>query len=112
MTFAEIHTAAHAAGIAAGQAARAQMVKAVDRDGTESEAFPICGFAWVNFAGNTAWGRWAQRNSVARAQYPTGLCVWVHAFNQSYDCKLAYAEAYASVLKSHGIDAYADGRLD
>lgn len=71
-----------------------------------------CGFAWIHFAGNTEFGRWAKKNDVARADYPKGLCVWVSEGGQSVERKEAYARAYAAVLKEAGIDCYANSRLD
>ena len=109
--FKEIHLEAEKAGRAAAEAAGVEMISVTD--GKEVWGpFPICGFGWVHFAGNTAWGRWAKANGIARDDYPKGLCIWVHQFEQSYDLKLAYARAYAEVLKSHGIDAVGRGRLD
>jgi hypothetical protein len=71
-----------------------------------------CGFAWIVFSGNTAFGRWAKKQGIARPHYPKGLCVWVSDFGQSVDRKAAYAGAYAQVLRNAGIDCYADSRLD
>jgi hypothetical protein len=72
----------------------------------------LCGFAWISFPGNTAWGRWAKKNKVARPHYPSGLCVWVSAYNQSVARKEAFAEAFAAVLNEAGIEASAGSRLD
>lgn len=71
-----------------------------------------CGFAWVNFKGNTKFGKWMKAAGKARSAYPTGLCVWVSEFGQSVERKEAYAAAYAKVLKSYGIDCYSASRLD
>lgn len=71
-----------------------------------------CGFAWINFKGNTAFGRWAKKAGVARKGYPTGLTYWVSAFNQSMQKKEAFAYAFAAVLREAGIEAYAGSRLD
>jgi hypothetical protein len=72
----------------------------------------VCGFAWVSFAGNTPFGRWANKHGIARKHYPKGLCLWVSAYNQSMQRKEAYAEAYAKVLRDHSIEAYAGSRMD
>lgn len=72
----------------------------------------MCGFAWVAFKGNTGFGRWAAKNNIARKAYTGGLHLWVSAYEQSYDRKSAYANAFAEKLRSYGIDAYADSRLD
>lgn len=71
-----------------------------------------CGFAWIKFAGNTPWGRWAKQNGIARSSYPKGLQIWVSEFGQSMDRKAAYAYAFAKVLQSAGIEAYAQSRMD
>jgi hypothetical protein len=71
-----------------------------------------CGFAWIAFAGNTSWAKWAKKRGIARYNYPKGLCVWVSEFGQSVDRKAAYAGAFAQVLRNAGIDCYAASRLD
>ena len=71
-----------------------------------------CGFAWIEFAGNTAFGRWAKKAGVARPHYPKGLCVWVSEGGQSIARKEAYAIAFAKVLNEAGIKAHANSRLD
>ena len=72
----------------------------------------LCGFAWVNFAGNTAFGRWAKKTDRASKAYGGGLQVWVRGYGQSVTRKEAYAQAFASVLTEAGIEAYAGSRLD
>jgi hypothetical protein len=72
----------------------------------------VCGFAWVKFAGNTAFGRWAKKQGLATKAYPNGLMIWVSQFGQSMDKKETYAREFASVLESHGITAYAQSRMD
>jgi hypothetical protein len=71
-----------------------------------------CGFAWVSFPGNDAFGRWAKQHAGASKHYPSGLCHWVSQFNQSVARKEAYARAFAQVLRDAGVKAYADSRLD
>jgi hypothetical protein len=72
----------------------------------------LCGFAWVNFKGNTAFGRWAKKAGKADKAYGGGLQVWVSGFGQSVTRKSAYAQAFAAVLTEAGITAYAGSRLD
>ena len=72
----------------------------------------VVGFAWIAFAGNTAFGRYMKKTGKASAHYPKGLSVWVSEGGQSYERKIAYAHAYAAVLREAGIEAYAGGRLD
>ena len=117
--FASIHKVAHEAGLEAGlnvlpvpmTVCEADLMgNPVGRSWTVSEG--ACGFAWVTFAGNTPWGRWAKAQGIASKGYPKGLQIWVSEFNQSVDRKEAYAQAYAKVLREHGIEAYAQSRLD
>ena len=79
----------------------------------------VCGFAWVWFPANTGWGRWAKKNigqteyhAACRRGYPNGLDIWVTTGNQSMEKKQAFAQAFAGVLQSYGIDAYAASRED
>ena len=81
-----------------------------------------CGFAWVEFKGNTKFARTvkqmfagADRNGVVMYGngYPSGKQLWISAFNQSYDRKSAMAGKMAQVLRERGYaDVYAGGRLD
>jgi hypothetical protein len=71
-----------------------------------------CGFAWINVPGNSAFGRYAKRRGHNKG-YPQGINIWVSGFGQSYERKMAYAQAFAAVLREHGVEkAYASGRLD
>lgn len=72
----------------------------------------LCGFAWVTFKGNTAWGRWAKKTGVAKPAYGGGLQVWISGYGQSVTRKEAYAAAFAQVLRDNGVTAYAGSRLD
>jgi len=72
----------------------------------------LCGFAWINFAGNTAFGRWAKKTGKASKAYGGGLQVWVSGYGQSVTRKGAYAGAFAAILTEAGITAYAGSRLD
>lgn len=122
MNFQAIHDQAHAAGHAAatGMTPTPMVVgTAIGFSNQLDRTKPtylvedgVCGFAWVAFAGNTAWGRWAKKAGIARAHYPKGLCVWVRDYNQSMQRKEAYATAYAQVLRDNGIDAYPGSRMD
>ena len=117
--FPAIHDMAHAAGIKAGQDALpdTMVVQEADLSGnpigkTWYVSEGACGFAWIRFKGNTAWGKWAKAQGIATPAYPKGLQIWVSEFNQSVTRKEAYANAYAKVLCGAGIEAYADSRLD
>ena len=117
--FASIHKVAQGFALEAGTNALPEpmtvceadlMGNPIGRSWTVSEG--ACGFAWVTFAGNTPWGRWAKAQGIASKGYPKGLQIWVSEFNQSMARKEAYAYAYAKVLREHGIEAYAHSRMD
>lgn len=72
----------------------------------------LCGFAWVKFKGNTAFGRWAKKEGFARPAYGGGLSYSVRTGGQSVAIKEAYAHAFAATLRDNGIEAYAESRLD
>ena len=72
----------------------------------------VCGFAWVNFKGNTAWGKWAKKFKVAKPAYGGGLQIWVSLYGQSMEKKEAYAHAFAKVLNEAGVQAYPGSRMD
>lgn len=109
MDFAAIYKEDHANGcLAAIQCKPTPMVVA----GRYYVADGVCGFAWVQFKGNTAWGRWASKNKIAKPKYSGGLQIWISDYNQSMQKKEAYAKAFAETLKAHGIDASYDSRMD
>ena len=110
--FKVIHAKAHAEGMKAGRDALPEPMALTDGINNYYVPEGACGFAWVQFAGNTAWGKWAKAQGIASPAYPKGLQVWVSEFNQSVDRKGAYALAYAKVLNDHGIEAMAQSRLD
>lgn len=74
----------------------------------------VCGFAWVNVKpGNSAFAKWLVKLGIARKDsYYGGVTIWIRDYNQSYERKLAHAEAMAKVLTAYGIRCYASGRLD
>lgn len=73
----------------------------------------VCGFGYVKFPGNTAFGRWAKKTGRARPGYPTGLYASSPLMTQSYELNSAWAYGFADSLRSNGIDrAYAETRLD
>ncbi len=114
LQFTYLHANAHRAGMAALNAA-APHPMVVQSNATRQQWFVpdgVCGFAWIEFRGNTAWGRWAKKSGVASKHYPKGLSIWVSEGGQSMERKEAYARAYADVLRAAGIEAYAGSRMD
>jgi hypothetical protein len=83
----------------------------------EAEAvswFP-CGFAWVKIRpARGAFVTWLKANDIGRTSYGGGFQIWNPSgySTQSMEVKLAGAEAYAQVLRDHGINAYAESRMD
>lgn len=112
--FAELIERAHYKGMQAGRECRPIPMAVCDSTGQMIECVDdgACGFAWIVFPGNTAFGRWAKKTGIARPNYPSGLCIWVREFGQSVDRKSAYAGAFAQTLKDAGINCYANSRLD
>lgn len=112
--FSALYSAARSAGLSAGNAVAVTPMVVVERNGYTYPPVEggACGFAWIHFKGNTAWGRWAKKMGHASADYPKGLMIWVGDFNQSMTRKEAYARAFAAVLREAGIDAHARSRMD
>jgi hypothetical protein len=108
----EIFRAAHEAGHEAAMAAIHEAMVVTDGKNFWHCDEGLCGFAWVGFKGNTSFGRWTKQNKLTRKSYTGGLHLWVSDYNQSYDRKRAYAEAFARKLNEYGIEAYSDSRLD
>jgi hypothetical protein len=85
----------------------------------------VCGFAWVvvkckgpgvkfinalkreGLAGGEN-----SHKEFSRSSYHKGFYHHIHEGGQSYELKVAYANAFAGVLKDHGIECYAGSRLD
>lgn len=122
VNFQAIYDEADRAGKAAAEAHTptpmvvAQHANPLDDSSPVKQAWTVpqgaCGFAWIWFKGNTAWARWAKKQGLTMQGYPTGLQIWVRDYNQSIELKEKYAHAFAGVLKSHGITAYGQSRLD
>jgi hypothetical protein len=115
MNYQELHEEAPRQGQAALTAATPRPI-AVFNQFNPQEHYTVseglCGFAWIRFPGNTAWGRWAKKAGIASSAYPTGLQIWVRDGGQSVERKEAYARAYAEVLNRAGITAWPESRLD
>lgn len=74
----------------------------------------VCGFGWINIKpGNSAFANFLKKRGLARSDsYYGGVTIWVSAFGTSYERKMAYANAFAKVLRKHEIKAYAMGKVD
>ena len=102
--FDKIIAEAHAAGVAAG---------------SEPKPWFPCGFAWVNVKpGTSRFARYAKTLGVGRYpdwrpdSYYGGITLWVSDYGQCMEQKAAYAEAYAEVLRRHGIAVTSNSRMD
>lgn len=73
----------------------------------------VCGFAWVEVSGRSGFGRWAKSTETgSHSDYFHCVMVRVHEGGQSYERKIAYAEAYAGVLNEAGVEAHVGSRMD
>jgi hypothetical protein len=93
----------------------------IPKEGGKSWYVPsgVCGFAWVNIRPATSsFVKYLKSKGIGRLDsYYGGWTIWVGGLfpdfrEQSVEYKEAYARAFASVLKEHGIKAYAHSRLD
>ena len=63
--------------------------------------------------GNSKFVKHLKKVGEGRKQYYGGYCAKrVREFGQSYEQKVAYAHAFADVLKKYDIEAYVEDRLD
>ena len=101
-------------GVEAAMAEQPRVMRVYDQAGNLIDRVTEgpCGFAWLHVPGNTSFGRWPKKKGLARPDYPTGLRVWISAYNQSHVRKAAHAYAMASYLQSHGIECSSRSRLD
>jgi len=77
----------------------------------------VCGFGWVKIRpANSALANRLKKAGKARTNNYNGGCdVWCSGYQQSYQRKMAFCEAYAEVIRNAdlaGVSAYAEGRLD
>lgn len=107
-----LHKIADAAGMEAGHAIqpKAMVVSGMGQEWVVSEG--PCGFAWITVSGNTKFARDLAKRGLCQKGYPSGMNIRVHAFNQSWQRKCAYAKAYAQVLNENGVAASWGERLD
>jgi hypothetical protein len=125
MDFQDLYERAHQAGINAATSAEVQpmvvgtptSIFANDIDTTKPTYFipdGPCGFAEVIVKpGNSRFANWLKKNNIGSTRfYGGGVSVWVSDFGQSYQRKMAYAVAFAEVLRTENIRAAATGRLD
>lgn len=122
--YAALYDKAHAAGKAAGDKHVPVPMHVVQRENPFDDNSPIvkayapvlggvCGFAWVNIRpGNHPFVNWAKKSDKGHKSYYGGYDIWVRGYGQSMECKEAYAQAFAEVLREAGIKAHAMSRMD
>ena len=121
--FKAIYAEAHKAGMAAGDAETPTPMLVEQHENPLDDESPlqkvwkvpqgVCGFAWIIVRpGNCGFARWCRKNKGTGKAYYGGEQIWVGEFGQSYDKKMAYASAFASVLRHHDINAHSFGRFD
>lgn len=119
-----LHRSAHAAGMVALAACAprpmivGQHESPIDDNSPLVQAWHvpegICGFAWIEVRPSRGgFATYARDSGIGRhSDYSKCCTINVREGGQSYERKMAYAEAFAKVLSDKGIDAYANGRLD
>lgn len=115
---------AHAAGLKAGEGHRPEPMVVVQRENPfdasskivkqyEPVMDGVCGFGWVKVRpAGSSFGRYLKDVQGCSPAYGGGISVWVRGFGQSYERKMAYAHAFAEILREAGVQAFAEGRLD
>lgn len=74
-----------------------------------------CGFAWVNIKpARGPFVKYLKDNNLGRTSMMGGFDVWNPSGNstQWMDAKYAGAKVFAEILKSHGVNARAQQRID
>ena len=125
LNYKKIMAEAHEAGMAAGEAKVPVPMVVAEHENMLDDNSPVkkawyvpsglCGFAYVvtNEHGNGKFVKYLKSVGEGRKHYYGGYYAkYVREFGQSYEQKVAYAHAHADVLKSYGIKAYVDDRLD
>jgi hypothetical protein len=124
MEHAALFDRAHAAGMAAGEAAKPMPMVVVQHANPLDDSSPvvrqyapvmdgICGSAYVVVRpGTCSFARWLKANKGAYKAYYGGMQMGVHHFGQSYERKMAYAQAFCGVLEQAGIKAYTDSWIN
>jgi len=113
--YADLFKQAQAAGYAAGDHMTPLPMLVTTRDGEliERVSEGMCGFASVIVRhANKGFGYWMNKQGIARKSYYGGMEIWIHAHNQSYERKVAHANAMVHVLREGGVDCYVSSRLD
>ena len=112
---AKIITEAHEAGCKAVESLEVPAMMVTDGKQSWRVSDGVCGFAWVTVKPvNSKIAKYMKDviRIANKSICEPGIKLWVSAYNQSMYKKEAYAYAFAKVLQSHGIKAYAGSRMD
>ena len=73
----------------------------------------VCGFASVVVKpGTSSFAKWLMKKGLGHKHYYGGVGISVREGDQSYEKKVAYANAFCDVLENHNIKCHVDSRLD
>lgn len=101
---------ASAEGVAASERAVPTPMKIV---GFPVEMEGLCGYAWIRVPdARRGFARWLIKNGHARKHHGGGARISADTGSQSSDRAIAYARAFAAVLKQNGIECKVESRLD
>lgn len=104
-----LYDAAHQAGL---EAAKKWIPTPMFVSGGIVEAEGECGVAWVHLAnGRSSFARWLQKQGISTRGYPSGVWVFSKSLSQSVERALKYCEAFAAVIRAHGIECDVKSRL-
>jgi hypothetical protein len=112
--YADLFKQAQAAGYAAGDHMTPRIMTVTDSSGNVIERVSegMCGFASVIVRhANKGFGHWLNKQGIARKSYYGGMEIWIHAHNQSYERKVAHANAMVHVLREGGVECHVSSRL-
>jgi hypothetical protein len=119
-SFAALYAKAQAVGFQAGETTKPRPMGIVECDSmgkpigpTHIEYEGMCGFASVIVRkANKGLGHWLIMTGLARKSYYGGAGIWIHSHNQSYERKVAHANAMVKLFRDAGFDAFTSSRLD
>lgn len=73
----------------------------------------VCGFAVIRIRpANCEFARFVTGWNYGHKSIQGGVVINVSMYNQCYQRKVAYADAFSAVLRHYGIRAYTESRLD
>lgn len=114
--FLRVWNEAYRLGMEAGQGAKPVPMVVSDSSAYAPKewlvADGVCGFAWVQMAGNSRFARWALKIGIASKAHPSGIALRCREFGQSMQRKEMWAYAVANYLRTNGIEGHVCSRMD